>query len=343
MLNRINIDTFKRNDWELYAKEFADYNIYQTWAYQEVRADMARQRISRILIRDKQGDVQTMCQIRIKHIKPMRLNIGYVQFGPLVMGEDRTLKCSVQALKVLHRAYVGTKVSLLRIVPNVCDDEIGKQFSEILISSGFQHNSLITPYRTMMLQVDDSEEGIRERLHKSFRRDLKKAEKAGIEIREGNDERFCEILEKLYLTSLKRKGFKGLDPKEFIRPQFNLSASEKMNIIVAYYDGEPVAVLLVSNLGDTSVVLLAASNEQGLSCGASYLVWYRGAISALDKSMKWYDLGGVDPINNPNIFQFKSRMGGVERFHLGAYEAYSNPTVKHILSMAEKFYRKIKK
>ena len=337
------VDNISREEWEQYAREFADYSIYQTWSYQENRAEMDNQEVSRIVIKDENGKVMTMCQVRIKHIKPLGLKVGYIQRGPLVRALDGTLKCSTRALEILRESCIGNKVNIFRIVPHVCDTEVGKRFTEMLISSGFQNVPSIAPYRTFILRVDDFEEEVRKRLRKSFRRDLKKAENSGIEVSEGYDEERCKILKDLYTASLKRKGFKGLDIDEFIKPQRMLSSAEKMNVIVAHYEGKPTSALLASNLGDTAIVLLAASNETGLKCGSSYFVWYRGAISALNSGMKWYDLGGIDPDNNPNVYQFKSRMGGDEFFHIGAFDAYGSTHVKIIWHICDKIYRHIKK
>ncbi len=339
MAFEIIVDNINREEWERYAANFADYSIYQTWPYQQVRAEMNGQELSRIVIKNENGTVLTMCQVRIKHIKLLTLKIGYIQWSPLVRGRNGILKYFIPALKALRKAYVGNKVDVLRIVPNVCNDEIGKQLSEMLIRSGFQYVHSIAPYRTLMLRVDDSQEEIRKRLRKSFRRDLKKAENSGIEIREGCDETFCEILKELYLASLKRKGFKGLDVQEFIKTQQILSSAEKMNIIVAYLDGEPIAAHLASNLGDTGVVLLAASSEKGLACGASYLIWYKGAVAAWRAGMKRYDLGGIDPDNNASVYRFKSRMGGKECLYIGVFEAYDKLFAKMIWKITEKGYR----
>lgn len=343
MSYQVIVNNVNRAEWEMYAREFADYSIYQTWPYQQVRADMNQQEISRVVVKDENGRVATMCQVRIKRVKLLGLKIGYVQWGPLVRAKDGTLRCSAQALRSLHEAYVGIKVNVLRVVPNVRDDEIGKQLSEMLIRGGFQYVHSMAPYRTLTLRVDDSQEEIRKRLRKSFRRDLKKAENSGIEVSEGQDEELCKILKDLYLASLKRKGFKGLDVQEFIKTQQILSSAEKMNIIVAYLDGEPIAAHLASNLGDTGVVLLAASSEKGLACGASYLIWYKGSVAAWRAGMKRYDLGGIDPDNNPTVYQFKSRMGRQEVFHIGAFDACSSSHVKIIWRICEKIYQHIKK
>ena len=343
MSYEVNIDSFDEHEWSKCAREFADYSIYQTWPYQQVRGEMDNQQVSRVIIRDENGRVVTMCHVRIKHVKLLRLRIGYVQWGPLFRDKDDKVICSVEALRKLHDAYLPNKVNVLRVVPNARDNENGKVFAEMLQSAGFGRIQNIKPYRTFMLPADDSEEGIRKRLRKSFRRDLKKAEKSGIEIQEGYNEEFATILEDLYINSLKRKGFRGLPPEEFVSTQQLLSEDEKMNIIVAYFEGEPVSAHLASNLGDTALVLLAASNEKGLTCGSSYLVWYKGAIAALNSGMKRYDLGGIDPENNPNVFQFKSRMGGQEVFHIGAFDVCSSSHVKIIWRICEKIYQHIKK
>jgi len=304
---------------------------------------MDGQEVSRVVVKDENGHVVTMCQIRIKHIIPLGLRIGYVQWGPLFRRKEPRAICSVEALQKLCSAYLSNKVNVFRVVPNTRDDEVGRRFAEMLQSAGFAHVKSAEPYRTFVLPADDSEEEIRRRLRKSFRRDLRYAEKADIEIKEGKNKEFCDMLEKLYHGLLRRKKFKGLNPREFIETQNSLSTAEKMNIILAYKDAEPVAAHLASNLGDTAVVLLAASNEEGLACGSSYLIWYKGAISALHAGMKWYDLGGIDPINNPTVCQFKSRMGGKEQFHIGAFEACDNWAIRTIWRMSERVYNLIRK
>ena len=343
MAYEVLVDDISREDWERYAKDFADYTIYQTWPYQQVRAKMDGQEVSRVVIKDENGHIATMCQVRIKHVKLLGLRIGYGQAGPLFRRKDGKSICTTEALQKLREAYLGTKVNVLRVVPNVCTDEVGRTFAEMLQSAGFTHVRSVEPYRTLVLPVDDSEEEIRKRLRKSFRRDLRYAEKADIQIKEGRNKEFCDMLGKLYHGLLRRKKFKGLNPREFIETQTMLSTPEKMDIVVAYLDGEPVAAHLASNLGDTAVVLLAASNERGLSCGSSYLVWYKGAVSALNAGMKWYDLGGIDPDNNPTVYQFKSRMGGEEVFHVGAFEACSSLCAKTTWRIAEKVYNLIKR
>lgn len=342
MSHKIIIDEISKAQWQQYAHNFADYSIYQTWAYQQVRTQSSGHSLSRAIILDDNANVLTMCQMRIRKIWPLGLRVGYVQGGPLFRHKDNHITCTAETLKKLRDAYIPQKVDVLRLAPNMQDSEIGQPVTEILQSSDFEHIAAAKPYRTFMMRVDRSEDEILKGLRKSFRRDVRYATKAGVEIKEGKGEDFCRIMEDLYTFVKERKGFKGLDPAEFTKTQSLLSKDEKINVILAYHNGTPISAHMASNLGDTSVVLLAASNEKGLSCFGSYLVWWWGAVAAHRAGMKWYDLGGINPSRNPTVYQFKSRMGGTEYSHIGLFAAYRNRAVKEMWRNAERLYKLIK-
>jgi hypothetical protein len=337
---KVHIDDITREQWENHAKLFADYNIYQTWPYQQVRAEMDGQTISRAMITDETDNPVMMCQVRIKNAKALK--IGYVQWGPLLRRKDGS-ECPAEAMKILREAYLGDRVNILRLVSNILDDQAGERLIQTFVEGGFSRVSHYKPYKTFILKVNESQEQIRAGLHKSFRRDLKTAEKTGLLIQHGTGEEFSRVLEDLYGKLLNRKGFKGLNPDEFIKAQSLLSNHEKMNFILASQDNEPAAILLSAPFGETSLVLLAAASETGLECGASYVVWYQGAIAANQAGMKYYDLGGIDQENNPKVYQFKSRIGGIETSYIGAYEAAANPVFKGVWRIAEKIHQYIKK
>lgn len=342
MTYEVLIDKIDKDKWEQQAREFADYSIYQTWPYQQVRAENSDQSLSRAAVLDENGNVSTMCQVRIKHIILLGIRIGYVQWGPLLRGKDGKLKCNAATLETLRDAYLGAKVNILRVVPNVYKEEFGAKVTEMLETSGFRIVPSVKHYHTMMFPTDISADEMRRQLHYSWRKQLKRAEQTGLDLREGSDLRYFSILEQLYRASVRRKGFKGLDPEEFIQAQQMLSDNEKMNVVVAYFNGQPVAAHASSYLGDTAVGILAASNEKGLELGASYLVWWRTLLAAKSAGMRRYDLGGIDPKNNPTVYQFKQRMGAHEVFHIGAFEAHSSTVTRNVWCVAERVYRFVK-
>jgi len=81
--------------------------------------------------------------------------------------------------------------------------------------------------------------------------------------------------------------------------------------------------------------ILAASTKEGLQCGASYLVWWKTLLAAKRAGMKIYNLGGIDPKENPSVYQFKMRMGGYEVYHIGTFDAMNSSWKKAIWKTME--------
>lgn len=57
--------------------------------------------------------------------------------------------------------------------------------------------------------------------------------------------------------------------------QRDLNKSLRMKIRICVYQGNPVAGLVISDLGDIPTVLFAATNMKGLELKASILLWWR--------------------------------------------------------------------
>lgn len=334
----IIIDEVDKAQWEQYARGFADYSIYQTWAYQQVRAETDRQQISRFVVRDESGQVVTMGHVRIKHVTPLGIRIGYMQWGPLVRGEGDTLRCSVEALQRVREAYLGSRANVLRVNPNIRDDKLGQEFAKMLEASGLQKVRGLAPYHTMYIPLQESQDVLRKRLRQSWRRMLMKAEKAGLTVSEHDGQEAFAVLERLYLEVVQRKKFQPTDHNVFAAAQRELSTAEKMSMIWAYRDGEPAVCHLASNLGDTGVFLIGASSGIGLTCRAAYLAWWRALLLANRLGMKRYDVGGIDFETTPNVSRFKAGLGGDEVFHIGIFEAYLGPAVKTIWHVTAKAY-----
>ena len=341
MAIEIIIDDISEALWQTYAQDFADYSIYQTWAYQQVRAETAGQQLSRFVVKDGQ-QVMTMGQMRIMNVRPLGLRIGYVQWGPLLRGKDGEIRCSAEAITMLRQVYLDRRVNILRLVPNICDGESGRQIEQILGNSGFTRVAHLRPYHTVTVPLEAPEEELRSNLHQKWRNMLNKAEKAGVEIRQGTSDKYFSIFESLYRSTVERKHFTGLDIEEFSKSQQALDERQKMNVIAAYLDGEPVSAHVSSYLGDTAIVLFAAGNDAALKCGASNLVWWRSLLAARKAGMKSCDLGGIDPVGNPGVYQFKSRMGGKEIFHIGTFEACRGSCIRGVWRLTEKLHTIIK-
>ena len=342
MPSKLFINEITPNQWTQEARTFGDYSIYQTWPYQQVRADRDGQEINRVRVYDKEGRTELLCQTRIKRIRPLGLRVGYIQWGPLVCDKDGSLRCSAQALQRLRDYYLTNHVHILRVVPNIEDNGNGQRLRELLLLSDFEPCRRIPPYHTQIISLEASEEDLRQGLHQSWRRKLRKAEKAGIRLAYHTDEDTLHIMDRLYREMVQRKGIRALDFEQFRGPQRLLDPDERIDQIVAYYQGQPVTSLVCSNLGQNGILLMVASDDTGLACHSSYLVWWDSLLQSQRKGMRDYDVGGIDFEHNPHVSRFKAGLGGRNCRHLGTFDAYASRLVKVRWGLAEKTYHLIK-
>ncbi len=337
----VEVNQIGAEEWEEASSTFLDSSIYQTWAYQQVRSKIDDCVLDRVVVKDDTGMARLMAMIRVKRIPVMGFRVAYVQWGPLIRRSEGL--ANAEAFRVLRDEYLGTYADVLRVVPNQINDERGAAVTEMLKVSGFAPAGYISVYRTMCVSLRGSEDDIRMRLHKRWRKSLNRAEKCNIEISHGTDIDFFKKFHPLYNQLRERKGFRGLDPEVFAQTQELLPETKKMHAVAAYFERELVAVQISSYLGDTAVGLLSASNEKALTCGASYRALWRRFMKAKQEGMNWYDLGGIDPKKNPGVYRYKARTGAEECEFIGVFDACRNAFVKRLWGIGGRLYNVIRK
>lgn len=339
----VYIDGISHAEWRRNSEYFTDYSVYQTWEYQQVRAERARQRISRILIVDDNDSPLLMGQVRIKRVPMLRLTIGYIQSGPLIQVTPYHESSALQALIQLRQAFLGSIVNVLRLVPNIENDDHGERWIGLFSSAGFQRVMSEPPYHTMIVSLADSPEQILSRIDREARRIIRKAERMNIDFKEDTSEEFFDILKRLYAEAKERKGFRGIDADDFAESQKLFAEEDKARILIAYHGNEPISAHATSHFGITAIPLITANTPEGLKCGSSYLVWWKAYLRAKELGMQYYDLGGIDEKLNPKGYLFKKGMGGEEVSHICAFEACESRIVRKIWRTTESAYRLIKR
>src|SRR5262249_8598137 len=82
--------------------------------------------------------------------------------------------------------------------------------------------------------------------------------------------------------------------------------------------------LVVSAIGDTAIYLLGATSDDGLKLKGAYLLQWRAMQWLKERGCRWYELGGINPEENPGVYEFKSGFGGDQTRHLGTSEPAAN-------------------
>jgi len=337
---KIEIDTLGAKQWHDCASCFSDYSIYQSFCYQQIRADDERQSIKRVVVKGD-GDVVLMGHVRIKQMPAIKLRIGYVQFGPLV--GNGGLGGVGEAFRQFRIAMFKTGVNILRVVPNVRDDGFGKEFVEILNRAGFERVPGTKAYRTIIVSLKEDQEEIFRKIDKDPRRLIRKSQRQITEVKEGTSGCLFEILESIYLKSKIRKNFEGIDSSQFARTQEMLPKDQKSRILIAYVGDEPATALATSHFGNTAIPIMLANNELGLKNLCSYSLFWLAFLNAKKTGMEFYDMGGIDEIENPSGCLFKKKFGGDKFSYIGAFEASSSHVLSSGLHFLERGYKLIKR
>ena len=334
----LRVDDFSQSDWTDWSARFADYSIYQTWAYQETRSHRDGTGLSRVAVVDQAGDARLLALVRIRRIRGMGLKVGYVQWGPLMQASDREQGVCPEVLHLFADGLLRSKVNVLRVFPAVRDDAVGRETTDLLLQCGFRRSTCAQPYFTHLLGLDSSEEELRKGLHQSWRRQLNKSLKQEMKVCIETSVDTLDVLNQLYQDLMKRKGVRSLDTEVFTHTQKLLGPEERLVLTTAYMEGEPVSVLATSNLGDTGLMLLAASSEKGFDARASYRVWWEALLDSKTKGMKYYDLGGLDFEANPTVSLFKAGIGGEEMRSIGVFDKCANQAIRLAWKVMDRAY-----
>lgn len=308
---QVEVDCSNDTDWSRMLDLFDDASIYQTAAYGAVR--WGENNLSRIVLR-RDGEVVAIAQLRIVRPTPFKFGMAYLRWGPL--WERRGLpfdpEVSVRMVGAIEDEYLGKRKLFLRVIPNAFPGSTRATTMQTAFCR-FRPESLnsANTYRTIVVDLAPSCEGLRAGLDKKWRNQLTRAEKNELEVIAGTgiDEyrAFCQM----YYDMRNRKSFETtVDVEEFGRIQESLPESQRMRILICKDKGMPVAGLVVSAMGDSAIYLLGATSAEGLNSKGAYLLHWTVIHWFKENGIRWYDLGGIDPEQNPGVYHFKRGFSG---------------------------------
>jgi lipid II:glycine glycyltransferase (peptidoglycan interpeptide bridge formation enzyme) len=326
------VDDINQAQWNEFLGEFGDASIYQTSAYGAVR--WGEKRLSRLVL-ENGNSLAGIAQVAVVSLPLMRAGIAYLPWGPLWerKGSSPDLERFRSIIRALKEEYVVKRGLLLRIAPAVPREERPEIF-EMLIEEGFTQSA--PGYRTIMLDLSPDLQTLRKQLDQKWRNQLNRAEKNGLTLREGSGDDLYDVFVELYRRMLYRKQFRtDVDVEVFRAVQKGLPEPQKMRILLCESEGRPIAAMVVTWIGDRGIYLLGASSDDGNQKKGSYLLQWRMIEWMKEQGCRRYDLGGIDPVNNPSVYHFKRGIAKTVCCHIGQFEISPNRFVKRIVNSGE--------
>ncbi len=305
----VEIDRVDKAGWDRLITQFDDASIYQAWDYGAIRRGTGN--LSHLVLK-RDREVVGGCQVSFHRLRALNIGIAYVVWGPLWRKKGNLSEPEVfrQLIRSLKQEYAIKRRLLLRISPNTVGAHSDLARS-ILENEGFEHSRAVTTYRTLRLDLSPSLDDLRKNLLQKWRNHLNKAEKSGLTVIEGTENKFYGTFLDLMTQMRERKKFNpGVDYQQFRAIYENLPEHLKMRATVCESQGEPVSIVICSAMGDTGIYILGATGDKGKGLNGAYSLHWQMIKWLKQQGVRWYDLGGIDPEKNPSVYEFKLGIAG---------------------------------
>jgi hypothetical protein len=251
-----------------------------------------------------------MAQLRIYKIPGLPIGTAYINGGPMwrLRGATPDGEHLRNILRAIQSEYCHRRKLFVRIIPRLVENGQGDLIRTVYSEEGFQRSE--DTVETAVLDLSRSLEELRENLDRTWRQSLCKAEKANLQVIEGDDERISEMVVKVAAEMKDRKKYFGGDQSAAILAQKNLPENLKLKMAVCLVDGQPIAALGWPTLGRTGIPLVGGTGKDALKSGASYVLWWKMIESCKSAGMLALDTGGVNKERNPGGYLFKTHLVG---------------------------------
>ena len=328
------VDNIKEEEWNQLLNEFEDANYYHTWSYGKIL--WGENNLSHIVIKSFKK-VISIAQVRIIKIPFSNKGMAYITGGPLwrKTGEPENIEYFKIVIKVIKNEYVKKRGLYLRIAPNIFEHR--KDLIYILTTEGYIYNDNLPKYRTIIIDLEKNIQDLRRNLDQKWRNQLNRSEKNNLEIKSGSGDELFNIFLKLQIDMLSRKKYKtNINYYKYKQINNDLPEYLKLYIIVCFHNNEPVSSTIITKMGDTAIYLLGATGKNGLDAKSSYLLQWHAIQYLKNINCKWYDLGGINPDDNPGVYHFKRGITGRDIKYIGQYDLCNSIMLKLLFRVADK-------
>ena len=137
-------------------------------------------------------------------------------------------------------------------------------------------------------------------------RNVRKAEGAGLNVREGHSDDDLRAFHELYLRNMAKHGAVPHTPRFFTAARDALAPLDAFVLVLVEKDGAPIAATVSCVVGDTLEATWAVSDDRYGELRPSYAVWWETIRAAIARGLSAVDFGGTS--SGPQA-SFKAQWG----------------------------------
>lgn len=313
-----------KEEWHSALAEFDDANFYQTWSYGQVRWGLSS--LSHLVLR-RDGLIAALMLGRIVRFGIIPGGIVHIRWGPVWIRKNQRPDEMVlrNMLRAMRNEYSVNRGMVLNVLPK----EVNRRdivLREMFINEGYIYRP--STEQTLVVDLANSLDDIRDNLHRSWNKSLRKAVNHNLTIIESNGKELLDWVIRIVRELEKRKGYATfVDVEEMLKINEDLPDYLKLKIYLCQHEKTPVACLGWWKTGRIGLPLVGGTSDKALPINASNMLWWK-MIEDYSQNSFWYcDLAGTNPKTNPGVHHFKAGLAGRDSSattYIGQFTAWEN-------------------
>ena len=328
------------HEWDHFCTTHPNGHLLQTTAWSALKSRFGWSS-ERLALYEK-GEIQAGAQVLFRSILG-GLTLAYVPKGPLVDWQDGQQVQSL--LQALDRLCRSRRAFALKIEPDLPESS---ELKACLAQLGFRASpQVIQPRRTILVDLTGDEETILKRMKSKTRYNIRLSERKGVRVRHAS-EADLPAFNALMLTTGERDGF-GVHSAEYYALAHDvLSKAGLGQLLLAEFEGEPLAGILACTCGEKAWYLYGASGNAHRSKMPTYALQWAAMRWARSRGCTSYDLWGVPDENLETlerdfterrdglwgVYRNKRGYGGTLVRYVGAYDRPYNKLIYRLYCLA---------
>jgi peptidoglycan pentaglycine glycine transferase (the first glycine) len=340
------VDERDRAQWDAFVCAARTGHVHQSWDWGEVRRD---RHIDVVRVAVFAGnEMRAAAQVTIHQLaQGLPWRIGQVPRGPVCDSEpERYLPILCAELARMGRAR---RCLFIRVEPRFLASSVAHL--EALQRSGLVRSAESIFHRhTAIVDLRRDESQLLKALHRDTRYNLRAAEKAGVQVREGFTTEDLQTFHALLSETARRQRFYARPYAFFDRLWHVLAPQGEARLFLAEYASQPVAASLTLVYGGTGYYAygatpdaLPATPDGKRLRGAPVLLQWESMRALRAAGCYSYDLWGVcgpdDPPDHPwrGFTEFKMGLGATLESYLGTFDLPLHPMRQRLFEAANRW------
>lgn len=322
--------SINRQAWRDFVSQHPDGNIFQTPKMYELYSHTAKYKPDIILVEDE-NNLVVGCLLSVVQREYLGL-LGNLTERSIVMGGPLIANNNPDIANLVLSEY------LKRVSPNTIYSQFRNLFDMSVLSTSFKKKGFtIEEHLDILIDLTLSVEELTQNLHKERKRNISKAEKAGLIFKKISSEEEINMLISILKRTYKRVKIPLYEDVLFHNAIVVLG--DKVACFGAFLDGKMVAAQVRLCYRDTVYAWFGGSDENYYHVRPNDFLLWNVLLWSKANNFSIFDFGGAGKPNVPyGVRDYKIKYGG-DLVNYGRFEIVHNKILMYIGRLAFKLYK----